>query len=87
MRASLTNVYSGGGNAVEHLRPGGVDRFPQSLGRRRLVSTPLWSLRSPTCPLWLIIGKAALRFGLCEHHTSKKSFRVAKRVQADTPCQ
>ena len=41
---------------------GGVfDRFPQSLGRMRLVSTPLWSLRYPMCPLWLIIGKAALR--------------------------
>ena len=26
----------------------------------RLVSTPLWSLRSPACPLWLTIGKAAL---------------------------
>ena len=32
---------------------GGVfDRFPQSSGR---------SLRSPMCPLWLIIGKAAQR--------------------------
>ena len=29
------------------------DRFPQSSGRMRLVSTPM-------CPLWLIIGKAAL---------------------------
>ena len=25
------------------------------------MSTPLWSLRYPMCPLWLIIGKAALR--------------------------
>ena len=40
-----------------------VDRFPQGLGRMRLVSTPLWSLRPPTCEpeLWLIIGKAAQR--------------------------
>ena len=30
-------------------------------GRVRLVSTPLWSLRSLVCPLWLIIGKAAQR--------------------------
>ena len=36
-----------------------VDRFPQGPGRMRLVSTPLWSLRAPTCEpeLWLIIGK------------------------------
>ena len=27
-----------------------VDRFRQSSGRSRLVSTPLWSVRSPTCP-------------------------------------
>ena len=41
---------------------GGVfDRFPQSSGKMRLVSTPLWSLRPPMCPLWLIIGKAAQR--------------------------
>ena len=39
-----------------------VDRFRQSSGRRPLVSTPLWSLRYPMCPLWLIIGKAALRY-------------------------
>ena len=40
-----------------------VDRFPQGPGRMRLVSTPLWSLRHPTCEpeLWLIIGKAAQR--------------------------
>ena len=40
-----------------------VDRFPQGPGRMRLVSTPLWSLRAPTCEpeLWLIIGKAAQR--------------------------
>ena len=38
-----------------------VDRFRQSSGRRPLVSTPLWSLRYPVCPLWLIIGKAAQR--------------------------
>ena len=40
-----------------------VDRFPQESGRMRLVSTPLWSLRPPTCEpeLWLIIGKAAQR--------------------------
>ena len=40
-----------------------VDRFPQGPGRMRLVSTPLWSLRPPTCEpeLWLIIGKAAQR--------------------------
>ena len=40
-----------------------VDRFPQGPGRTRLVSTPLWSLRPPTCEpeLWLIIGKAAQR--------------------------
>ena len=40
-----------------------VDRFPQGPGRMRLVSTPPWSLRSPTCEpeLWLIIGKAAQR--------------------------
>ena len=39
------------------------DRFPQSSGRMRLVSSPLWSLRPPTCEpeLWLIIGKAAQR--------------------------
>ena len=40
---------------------GVFDRFPQSSGRMRLVSTPLWSLRPPMCPLWLIIGKAALK--------------------------
>ena len=39
-----------------------VDRFGESSGRRRLVSTPLWSVRSPMCPLWLIIGKASLSF-------------------------
>ena len=40
-----------------------VDRFPQGLGRMRLVSTPPWSLRPPTCEpeLWMIIGKAAQR--------------------------
>ena len=40
-----------------------VDRFPQRPSRMRLVSTPLWSLRPPTCEpeLWLIIGKAAQR--------------------------
>ena len=40
-----------------------VDRCPQGLGRMRLVSTPPWSLRPPTCEdeLWLIIGKAAQR--------------------------
>ena len=40
-----------------------VDRFPQGPGRMRLVSTPLWSSRPPTCEseLWLIIGKAAQR--------------------------
>ena len=37
------------------------DRFPQSSGRMRLGSTPLWSLRPPMCLLWLIIGKAAQR--------------------------
>ena len=26
-----------------------VDRFPQGPGRMRLVSTPPWSLRPPTC--------------------------------------
>ena len=38
-----------------------VDRFPQGPGRMRLVSTPPWSLRPPSCEpkLWLIIGKAA----------------------------
>ena len=38
-----------------------VDRFPQGPGRMRLVSTPPWSLRPPTCEpeLWLIIGKPA----------------------------
>ena len=40
-----------------------VDRFPQGPGRMRLVSTPLWSLRPPTCEpeFWLIIGNAAQR--------------------------
>ena len=40
-----------------------VDRFPQGAGRMRLVSTPLWILRPPTCEpeLWMIIGKAAQR--------------------------
>ena len=40
-----------------------VDRFPQGPGRMRLVSTPPWSLRPPTCEPehWLIIGKAAQR--------------------------
>ena len=49
---------------VGALATGGVfDRFPQSSGRMRLVSSPLWSLRPPTCEpeLWLIIGKAAQR--------------------------
>ena len=38
-----------------------VDRSPQGPGRMRLVSTPPWSLRPPTCEpeLWLINGKAA----------------------------
>ena len=32
---------------------GGVfDRFPQSSGMTRLVSTPPWSLRPFMCPLW-----------------------------------
>ena len=40
-----------------------IDRFPQGPGRMRLVSTPLWSLRPPTCEpeLWMIMGKAAQR--------------------------
>ena len=40
-----------------------VDRFPQGPGRMRLVSTPLWSLRPPTCEpeVWLTIGKTAQR--------------------------
>ena len=40
-----------------------VDRIPQGPGRMRLVSTPPWSLRPPTCEpeFWLIIGKAAQR--------------------------
>ena len=40
-----------------------VDRFPQGPGRMRLVGTPLWSLRPPTCEpeLRLIIGKVAQR--------------------------
>ena len=40
-----------------------VDRFPQGPGRTRLVNTPPWSLRSPTCEpeLWLVIGKPAQR--------------------------
>ena len=40
-----------------------VDRFPQGPGRMRLVSTPLWSLRPPTCEpeVWSTIGKAAQR--------------------------
>ena len=40
-----------------------VDRFPQGPVRMRLVSTPPWSLRPPTCEpeLWLVIGKAAKR--------------------------
>ena len=39
------------------------DRFPQGPGRMRLVSTPLWSLRPPTCEpeLWLIVVKVAQR--------------------------
>ena len=48
----------------EHLQTGWrVDRFQQGPGRMRLVSTPPWSLRPPTCEpeLWLIIGKAAQR--------------------------
>ena len=38
-----------------------VDRFPQGSGRMRLVSTPTWSLRPPTCEpeLWLIIDRQA----------------------------
>ena len=40
-----------------------VGRFPQGPGRMRLVSTPLWSLRPPTCEpeVWSTIGKAAQR--------------------------
>ena len=40
-----------------------IDRFPQGPGRTRLVSTPPWSLRPPTCEpeLWLVIGKPAQR--------------------------
>ena len=37
-----------------------VDRFPQGPGRMRLVSTPPWSLKLPTCePEFWFIGKAA----------------------------
>ena len=39
---------------------GVFDRFPQSLGMTRHVSTPLLSLRPSMCPLWMTIGKAAL---------------------------
>ena len=40
-----------------------VDRFPQGPDRMRLVSSPPWSLRPPTCEpeLWLVIGKSAQR--------------------------
>ena len=40
-----------------------VDRFPQGPGKMRLVSTPLWSLRPPTCEpeVWSTIGKVAQR--------------------------
>ena len=40
-----------------------VDRFPQGPGRMRLVNTPLWSSRPPTCEpeLWLIFGMVAER--------------------------
>ena len=40
-----------------------VDRFPQGPGRMRFVSTPLWSLRPPTCEpeVWSTIGNAAQR--------------------------
>ena len=47
----------------EHLVPGGVsDRFRQSSGRLRLVSSPLWSLRLPLVSALKIIGKAGLSF-------------------------
>ena len=36
------------------------DRFPQSSGMTRLVSTPLRILRPFMCPLWMTMGKAAL---------------------------
>ena len=38
-----------------------VDRFLEGPGRMRLVSTPLWSLRPPTCEpeVWSTIGNAA----------------------------
>ena len=40
-----------------------VDRFSQGPGKMRLVSTPLRSLRPPTCEpeVWLVIGKPAQR--------------------------
>ena len=47
-----------------------VNRFPQGPGRMRLVSTPLWSLRPPTCEpeLWVIIGKPAQRVMRAKWH-------------------
>ena len=69
-----------------------VDRFPQGSGRMRLVSTPPWSLRPPTCEpeLWLIIGKAAQRETRAKWHSDdpdafaaqeerRSSWRRAKR--------
>eukprot|EP00974_Lingulodinium_polyedra_P024938 2411873-Lingulodinium_polyedra.AAC.1 len=53
-----------------HVAPGGappagwrVDRFPQAAGKVRLVSTPPWSLRPPSCEpeLWLVIGRPGQR--------------------------
>ena len=59
-----------------------VDRFPQGPGRMRLVSTPLWSLRPPTCEseLWMIIGKAAQRQMRAKWHADPDAFAAQEET-------
>ena len=57
-----------------------VDRFPQGSARMRLVSTPPWSFRPPTCEpeLWLIIGKPAQRETRAKWHSDDPDAFAAK---------
>ena len=52
---------------------GAFDRFPQSSGTARLVSTPLWSLRPFMCPLW-----AASWSCQCSSGQDKKKSKVER---------
>ena len=61
-----------------------VDRFPQGM---RLVSTPLWSLKPPTCEpeLWLIIGKAAQSEMRAKWQAGGASYLDRVPLAMDTP--